>query len=89
MIDKHMKSDVVAVAKRRRNRQGIALILLMVGVFLLYEFTAWPEHLIFIAILAAAYLAFFIMNWRCPVCGAGLGRPLGQKACGSCGARLL
>lgn len=89
MIDEHRESEVVAVAERRRNRQGIALILLLVGVYLLYEFAAWPEHLVFISILAVAYVVFLNVNWRCPACGAGLGRPLGRKACGSCGARLL
>ncbi|HSW62949.1 MAG TPA: hypothetical protein VLH56_06550 [Dissulfurispiraceae bacterium] len=40
------------------------------------------------AIVAAAFIGFSAMNWRCPVCGKYMGADINRNVCKKCNTRL-
>ncbi|MGI6014060.1 MAG: hypothetical protein ACOX7K_07220 [Oscillospiraceae bacterium] len=68
----------------------ILRIALSAGLIIAAAFLTWTDEMIFLYAALAFGIAFLMVHivfWRCPHCGAFLGRDAG-KYCRNCGAEL-
>lgn len=89
---------VIAEFKRRRVRQLIATIPMVLAVFLAISLEhAGPAGLYGIpvpvigglaGVLLVAGIVFTLVNWRCPACRGYLGKGMNPRFCQKCGAQL-
>jgi hypothetical protein len=83
-------------ARRRRNHYLVsgAAVLVAIGFGLAAQSSrghAIADHPVYLALLLAFVLVavvFTLRNWRCPACGAMLGRAWRVNFCHSCGVAL-
>ena len=64
------------------------LLALTLASFLIGCGVSKPVYFLFTALFAVGYAAVWLLGWRCPFCGARLGRSDGER-CPHCGKSLL
>ena len=91
-------SKIIADFKKRKTRQLIAIvpfILASIPLLMLEDTGAerWagiPTSFVatICIVVMVAIFAFWLSNWRCPLCHSYLGRAMSPKFCQKCGAQL-
>jgi len=98
VLKRDLESDVMEEYERRRRRQtisGLPLIILIIGLLL----TGFPDTgpifglsqdlvLPLVGVSILGFFGFSLVNWRCPSCNSYFGQRLNPKKCPNCEAIL-
>jgi len=91
--DNRIKQEFKARQTRQIVAMTIALFLVLLSAVIYKRpdlFGAFSKQTLFgmQAVTIAAFLAYSVFNWRCPVCNKGLGSDIHRQHCRKCRARL-